>query len=67
MDKIIRTKIGSDNFPSLRTGGFYYVDKSMFIKEILESSGQVDLITRPMLFGKSLNMSMLKALLGDWG
>ncbi|MDR1643741.1 MAG: AAA family ATPase [Clostridiales bacterium] len=60
MNKI---KIGSDNFPSLRKGGFYYVDKSMFIKEILESSGQVNLITRPRRFGKSLNMSMLKAYL----
>ena len=52
--------IGIDGFEKLRTNDFYYADKSMFIKELLENWGEVNLFTRPRRFGKSLNMSMLK-------
>lgn len=52
--------IGIDGFEKLRTNNFYYVDKSMFIAELLQNWGKVNLFTRPRRFGKSLNMSMLK-------
>lgn len=53
--------IGTDNFTKLREEGFYYVDKSLLIKELLENWAEVNLFTRPRRFGKSLNMSMLQA------
>lgn len=52
--------IGIENFEEIRTEGFYYVDKTGMIKELLENWGKVNLFTRPRRFGKSLNMSMLK-------
>ncbi|MDO5426115.1 MAG: AAA family ATPase [Eubacteriales bacterium] len=53
--------IGLDGFEKIRTNDFYYVDKTMFIAELLRNWGEVNLFTRPRRFGKSLNMSMLKA------
>ena len=52
--------IGIENFEEIRTEGFYYVDKTGMIKELLENWGKVNLFTRPRRFGKSLNMSMLR-------
>lgn len=52
--------IGIDGFEKIRTNNFYYVDKSMFIVDLLQNWGEVNLFTRPRRFGKSLNMSMLK-------
>ena len=52
--------IGIDGFEKIITNDFYYVDKTMFIKELLQNWGEVNLFTRPRRFGKSLNMSMLK-------
>ena len=52
--------IGIDGFEKIRTNDFYYVDKTLFIKELLQNWGEVNLFTRPRRFGKSLNMSMLK-------
>lgn len=56
-----RLPIGIDGFEKVRSNDFYYVDKSMFIAELLRNWGEVNLFTRPRRFGKSLNMSMLKA------
>lgn len=53
--------IGTDNFTKLREEEFYYVDKTLLIKELLENWAEVNLFTRPRRFGKSLNMSMLQA------
>ena len=53
--------IGIDGFEKIRTNDFYYVDKTLFIKELLQNWGEVNLFTRPRRFGKSLNMSMLKS------
>jgi hypothetical protein len=53
--------IGIENFDKMRTCGFYYIDKTSFIKELLHSWGEVNLFTRPRRFGKSLNMDMLKS------
>lgn len=52
--------VGIENFEEFSTENFYYVDKTMFIAELLQNWGKVNLFTRPRRFGKSLNMSMLK-------
>ena len=52
--------IGIEDFQEIRTEGFYYVDKTEMIRELLENWAKVNLFTRPRRFGKSLNMSMLK-------
>ncbi|OUN36302.1 hypothetical protein B5G27_03975 [Lachnoclostridium sp. An76] len=52
--------IGIDGFEKIMTNDFYYADKTLFIKELLQNWGEVNLFTRPRRFGKSLNMSMLK-------
>ena len=52
--------MGIENFREMRTGGFYYIDKTGLIKTLLENSGKVNLFTRPRRFGKTLNMSMLR-------
>ncbi len=57
----MRLPIGIDSFEKIRTNDFFYVDKTMFIAELLQYWGEVNLFTRPRRFGKSLNMSMLKA------
>ncbi len=53
--------IGIDGFEKIRTNDFYYVDKTLFIRELLHNWGEVNLFTRPRRFGKSLNLSMLKS------
>lgn len=53
--------IGIENFAKIRTEGFYYVDKTGMIRELLHNWGEVNFFTRPRRFGKSLNMSMLKS------
>lgn len=53
--------IGIDNFEELRKEGFYYIDKTMLIKELLLNWSEVSLFTRPRRFGKTLNISMLKS------
>ncbi len=53
--------IGIDGFDKIRMNDFYYVDKTMFIADLLHNWGEVNLFTRPRRFGKSLNMSMLKS------
>lgn len=57
----MKLPIGLDSFEKIRTNDFYYVDKTLFIKELLQNWGEVNQFTRPRRFGKSLNMSMLKS------
>lgn len=52
--------IGIEDFERIRRDGFYYVDKTKMIKDLLEHMAYVNLFTRPRRFGKTLNMSMLK-------
>ena len=52
--------VGIENFEKIRRDGFYYVDKTDLIKELLENWGEVNLFTRPRRFGKTLNMSMFQ-------
>lgn len=59
--------IGVDDFAKLRRGNYYYVDKTGFIKELLDIKGEVNLFTRPRRFGKTLNLSMLRYFFEDTG
>lgn len=52
--------IGIEDFKEVRKDGYYYVDKTVLIEQVLEKRSKVTLFTRPRRFGKSLNMSMLK-------
>ena len=52
--------VGIEDFEKLRKEGFYYIDKTGLIRDLLNSWGEVNLFTRPRRFGKTLNMSMLK-------
>ncbi len=56
--------VGIEDFEEIRRKGFYYVDKTGLIGELLENWGKVNLFTRPRRFGKSLNMSMLQYFFG---
>ena len=51
--------VGIDDFEKLIKWGFFYVDKTLMIKDLLSSWSEVNLFTRPRRFGKSLNLSML--------
>ncbi len=57
--------IGIDDFQKVRKGGYSFVDKSLFIKEIMQNGAEVLLITRPRRFGKTLNLSMLYYFLSN--
>ncbi len=59
--------IGVENFEDLVQSGYYYVDKTMFIKELLDLKGKVNLFIRPRRFGKTLNLSMLRYFFEDTG
>ena len=52
--------VGIEDFEKLRKEGFYYIDKTGLIRDLLNHWGEVNLFTRPRRFGKTLNMSMLK-------
>ena len=52
--------IGISDFKMLRMRDNYFIDKSLFIKHIIDNQSGVTLITRPRRFGKTLNMSMLR-------
>ena len=56
----LKLPIGIENFQEIRQMGFYYIDKTKLIEQLLEQWGKVNLFTRPRRFGKTLNMSMLK-------
>ena len=52
--------IGIDDYKKLIDNGYYYVDKTLLIKELLDKKGEVNLFTRPRRFGKTLALSMLQ-------
>ena len=51
---------GEESFEKIINGNYFYIDKTLFIKELLENMGTVTLITRPRRFGKTLNLSTLE-------
>ncbi|MBQ7589993.1 MAG: AAA family ATPase, partial [Verrucomicrobia bacterium] len=55
-----RPPIGLEDFAKLIHEGFYYIDKTYVVKELLEKWSDVNLFTRPRRFGKTLLMDMLK-------
>lgn len=57
----MKLPVGIDQFDKLIKSGFYYVDKTRLIEQLLQNWGEVNLFTRPWRFGKTLNMSMLKS------
>ena len=57
--------IGYENFKKLISEDYYYVDKTLFIKELLDNKTMVNLFTRPRRFGKTLTLSMLKYFFED--
>ena len=57
----MKLPVGIDSFEKLRKEGFYYIDKTGLIRDLLNNWGEVNLFTRPRRFGKTLNMSMLKS------
>ena len=59
--------VGVENFEDMIKSEYYYVDKTMFIKELLDLKGKVNLFTRPRRFGKTLNLSMLRYFFEDTG
>lgn len=59
--------IGVDNFEKIIKDGYCYIDKTMFIKELLDLKGEVNLFIRPRRFGKTLNLSMLRYFFEDTG
>lgn len=61
MEKRKRLPVGVDHFKKIRQQGFYYIDKTNLIKELITNWGEVNLFTRPRRFGKSLIMSMLQS------
>jgi len=52
--------VGVSDFKDMVTGGYCYIDKTLFIKEVVEKGDKILLIPRPRRFGKTLNLSMLK-------
>ena len=60
MDTTLKLPVGIEDFKEIRQQGFYYIDKTRLIEQLLDSWGKVNLFTRPCRFGKSLNMSMLR-------
>ena len=61
MENKKKLPIGIEFFGDIRSGGYYYVDKTGLIRELLDGCGSVNLITRPRRFGKSLNLDMLRS------
>lgn len=61
MDNRLKLPVGIEDFEEIRKEGFYYIDKTKLIEQILMNWGKVNLFTRPRRFGKTLNMSMFKS------
>lgn len=59
--------IGIDDFEKIIADNYYYVDKTLLIKELIDKKGEVNLFMRPRRFGKTLNMSMLQNFFEDTG
>ena len=57
--------IGVDNFKKMIKDDYYYIDKTLFIKELLDLKGEANLFIRPRRFGKTLNLSMLRCFFED--
>lgn len=61
MNNTLKLPVGIENFEDIRKMGFYYIDKTKLIEQLLQNWGKVNLFTRPRRFGKTLTMSMLRS------
>ena len=61
MANTLNLPVGIENFKEIRQLGFYYIDKTRLIEQLLQGWGKVTLFARPRRFGKTLNMSTLKS------
>lgn len=59
MGAALKLPVGIEDFREIRRAGFYYIDKTKLIEQLLDNWGKVNLFTRPRRFGKTLSMSML--------
>ena len=57
--------IGIEDYPEMIQDDFYYVDKTLIIKELLDNKTKVFLITRPRRFGKTLGLSTIQTFFED--
>ena len=55
-----RMPVGIDDFGKIRGKDYYFVDKTDFIRQLIDGHSDVTLITRPRRFGKTLTLSMLE-------
>lgn len=61
MNGNLKLPVGIDDFRKIRECGFYYVDKTKLVEQLMQNWGEVNLFTKPRRFGKTLNMSMLRS------
>lgn len=54
----LKLPVGIENFEEIRRDGFYYIDKTKLIEQLLEQWGNVNLFTRPRRFGKTYQLQM---------
>jgi hypothetical protein len=62
-----RLPIGLSDFKSLIEENYYYIDKTLLIKELIDSGSRVTVLPRPRRFGKTLNLNMLKCFFEKTG
>ena len=67
MNEKKRIPIEIESFKEIVEMDYYFVDKTLMIKELLDQAGKVSLFTRPRRFGKTLNLSMLRYFFEDAG
>ena len=60
MKNSMKLPVGIENFEEIRTDGYYYIDKTKLIEQLLDNQGKVNLFTRPRRVCKTLNICMLK-------
>ena len=61
MNNTLKLPVGIENFEDIRKQGFYYIDKTKLVEQLLQNWGKVNLFTRPRRFGKTLCMSMIRS------
>lgn len=60
MEEQTKLPVGVTKYRKICEGGYYYVDKTLLVKELMDNGSEVTLFSRPRRFGKSLNMDMLR-------
>ena len=65
MDNTLKLPVGIENFEDIRKLGFYYIDKTKLIEQLLDNWGKVNLFTRPRRFGKTLKYEHAAGIFRD--